>query len=65
MPAPIVNKLDEAFRKAMDDPDFIKIMAKTEIDISYRNPGDLKKFITDLYVTTSKLIQDLKLPKEQ
>ena len=65
MPPAIVNKLDEAFRKAMDDPEFIKIMTTTEIEISYRNPAQLTKFIADLYATTNKLIKELNLPKEQ
>ena len=65
MPTSIVSKLDEAFRKAMDDPEFIKIMGTTEIDISYRNPAQLAKFIADLYATTNKLIRELNLPKEE
>jgi tripartite-type tricarboxylate transporter receptor subunit TctC len=65
MPAPIVNKLDEAFHKAMEDPEFTKVMTTMEIEISYRNPAQLTKFIADLYTTTNRLIKELNLPKEQ
>ena len=32
-PPSIVNKLDDAFRKAMDDPEFLAIMKKLEIEV--------------------------------
>ena len=37
-PASIVKKLDEAFKKAMDDPEFVAYMKKAEI------PGNLQKY---------------------
>ena len=41
-PAPIVKKLDEAFKKAMDDPEFIAYMKKAEMPAIYRNTADTK-----------------------
>jgi tripartite-type tricarboxylate transporter receptor subunit TctC len=63
-PPPVVKKLDEAFRKGMEDPEFIKTMEKLEIEISYRNSEDLKKYLEEAYVRLGKMIRELKLPKE-
>jgi tripartite-type tricarboxylate transporter receptor subunit TctC len=42
-PQPIVNKLDEAFHKAMDEPEFTRTMAQLDLDIQYRNSEQTKK----------------------
>jgi tripartite-type tricarboxylate transporter receptor subunit TctC len=63
-PLPIVKKLDDAFQKAMDDPEFIRYMEKAGIDISYRNHEDTKKSLEEAYVRLGKVIAELKLPKE-
>jgi putative tricarboxylic transport membrane protein len=63
-PPAIINKLDEAFRRAMDDPEFIQAMDKLEIVVGYRNSEDLKKYLDDAYVRLGKMIRELKLPKE-
>jgi tripartite-type tricarboxylate transporter receptor subunit TctC len=63
-PPSVVKKLDEAFRKGMEDPEFIKTMEKLEIEISYRNSEDLKKYLEEAYVRLGKMIRELKLPKE-
>ncbi len=60
----IVKKLDEAFRKGMEDPEFIQTMEKMEIVVSYRGSEDLKKYLDEAYVRLGKMIRELKLPKE-
>ena len=42
-PAPIVKKLDEAFKKAMDDPEFIAYMKKAEMPAIYQKCGRHKE----------------------
>ena len=42
-PAPIVKKLDEAFKKAMDDPEFMAYMKKADLPMVYKNAADTKK----------------------
>ena len=64
-PPSIVKKLDEAFHKAMDDPEFIQTMAKFEIEVAYRNSADTKKYLEDAYVSIGKMITELKIPKEE
>jgi len=62
-PLPIVKKLDEAFRKAMDDPEFIKVMDSLEVAIGYRNSEDTKLFLEEAYQVHEKRIKFLKIPK--
>jgi len=63
-PVNIVKKLDEAFHKAMDNPEFIDLMEKLEITIAYRNHEDTKKYLEEAYRRIGKMIIDFKLPRE-
>jgi tripartite-type tricarboxylate transporter receptor subunit TctC len=63
-PSPIVKKLEEAFHKAMDDSDFIQAMERMEIEITYRNSEDTKKYLEEAYARLGKMIIELKIPKE-
>lgn len=62
-PLPIVKRLDEAFRKAMDDPEFIRIMESLEVAIGYRNSEDTRLFLEEAYQVHEKRIKFLKIPK--
>lgn len=64
-PEPIVDKLDQAFHKAMDDPEFIQLMNSKEVTISYRNSAELQKYLEEAYVRLGKMIQELKLSIEE
>jgi len=64
-PAPIVKTLEEAFHKAMDDPEFIKTIQTLEFDVAYRNSEDTKKYLEDAYNRFSEMIKKLNLPKEK
>ncbi len=63
-PQPIIDKLDKAFHQAMADPDFINLLAKLELEPTYRNSADTRKYLEDFYLRIGKLIQDMKIPKE-
>ena len=63
-PKPIVDKLDAAFRKVMDDPEFPAIMAKVEFEASYRNSADTKKYLEDADKRIGAMIRELKIPRE-
>lgn len=63
-PQPIVNKLDEAFHRAMDGPDFAKVMAQLELPVHYRNSEQTKKFLQEQYVLLGKMIRDFNIPTE-
>jgi tripartite-type tricarboxylate transporter receptor subunit TctC len=64
-PAPIIKKLEDAYRKAMDDPEFIEYMKKADIKVAYLNSADSKKKLEDANKRFEKLVVDLKIPKEQ
>ncbi|HVN97858.1 MAG TPA: tripartite tricarboxylate transporter substrate binding protein [Syntrophorhabdaceae bacterium] len=64
-PAPILKKLDDAFRKAMDDPEFIDYMKKAELPIVYKNSADTKKALDQMNKRFEKVVVTLKIPKEQ
>lgn len=63
-PPAIVKKLDEALRRAMDDPEFLQTMAKLEIEPSYRNSEETKKYLQEAYGRVGKLTAELKLPRD-
>ncbi len=64
-PAQIVKKLEDAYRKAMDDPEFIEYMKKAGIKVAYRNSADTKKHLEEANKRFEKMVVDLKIPKEQ
>jgi tripartite-type tricarboxylate transporter receptor subunit TctC len=63
IPLPVVNKLDDSFRKAMDDPEFIKVMDRFDIIVSYRNSTETKSYLEQAYRVHEKRIEFLKIPK--
>jgi tripartite-type tricarboxylate transporter receptor subunit TctC len=64
-PAPVVKKLDEAFKKAMDDPEFVEYMKKAEIPAIYKNSADTRKALDQMNKRFENMVVDLKIPKEQ
>jgi len=62
-PPAIIKKLEEAFHKGMSDPNFIQVMKKLEIEITYRNPEDTKKYLEESYKRLEQLVKDIKAPK--
>jgi tripartite-type tricarboxylate transporter receptor subunit TctC len=63
-PPAIVKRLEEAFRKGTTDPNFIQVMEKMEIEITYRNSEDTKKYLEEAYGRLEQLVKDIKIPKE-
>jgi len=64
-PPAIVKKLDDAFRKVIDDPEFIGYLEKTETQPSYRNSEDTKKYLEEAYHRIGKMVIELKIPREE
>ena len=63
-PAPVIKKLDESFRKAMDDPQFVQTIANIEFAVSYRNSADTKKYLDDASARFAEMIKKLGIQKE-
>jgi len=64
-PKAIVDKLDEAFHKAMSDPDFESVMTKVEFEGSYRNSAATKEYLDDAYKRIGTFIRELKIPRQE
>jgi tripartite-type tricarboxylate transporter receptor subunit TctC len=64
-PQPIIDKLQDAFHKAMEDPDFPAMMNKVEFEPSYRGSTALKKYLDDANTRIGRMIQELKIPREE
>jgi len=64
-PPAIVKRLDDTFRKAMEDPEFVQAMERMEYDVSYRNHEETKKYLGEAYHRIGKMVIDLKIPKEE
>jgi len=63
-PAPVINKLDDSFHKAMDDPKFIETIANIEFAVSYRNSADTKKYLDDASARFAEMIKKMGIQKE-
>jgi len=63
-PKYIIEKLQNAFRKAMDDPEFDSIMTKVQFEPSYRNAADTKKYLDDANIRLGRMVKELKLQKK-
>ena len=61
---PILNKLADAFHKAMDDPEFIQTMQQMEMKILYRNSKDAETYLDDAVRNLRMVIKELNIPRE-
>lgn len=59
----VVAKLHEAFRRALQDPDYLAVAAKFDQEDFYRSPQDFTKWIKEQYVQQGRLIKELGLGK--
>ncbi len=63
-PQYIIDKLDNAFHKAMLEPEFDDLMARMEFEPSYRNSADTQRYLDDAYTRIGRMIKELKIPKQ-
>lgn len=64
LPPQIVETLHQAFKKAMEDPDFIKISRQLDQPALYRGPQELAKHLEEMNESVGTLIRSLGLRKE-
>jgi tripartite-type tricarboxylate transporter receptor subunit TctC len=57
----IVKTLHDAFKKAMDDPKHLELLASLNQDLWYRNSEDYAKWARDTYAKETKLLDRLGL----
>jgi tripartite-type tricarboxylate transporter receptor subunit TctC len=64
MPKPIVAKIHDAFRKAMEDPEYKSIMKKFDMNDYYLNTEDYAKYMKSDYENIETLVKKLGLDKK-
>src|SRR5512135_3535768 len=63
-PMPIVKKLEDAFHKAFNDPDYHAVLARIDHVPAFRDSEDTMKFLKHAYEVNGKWIAELRIPKE-
>jgi tripartite-type tricarboxylate transporter receptor subunit TctC len=63
IPKPIVARLADAFKKALDDPDFLSIMKKMDMPTFYLDTEGYDKYLWRDFEDVGKLVQKLGLNK--
>jgi len=63
-PSEIVKKLEDAFHKAFNDPEYTAVLIKIDHVPAFRNAEDTMKFLETAYERNGKWIADLKIPRE-
>ncbi|HYF16699.1 MAG TPA: tripartite tricarboxylate transporter substrate binding protein [Ramlibacter sp.] len=62
-PAEVVNRLHDAFKKAMDEPSYVQALAKYDMVPIYMGPAQYTKFAQDTFATEKALVEKLGLAK--
>lgn len=65
VPQPVLAKLREAFKKTMDDPEFLEVMERLYVNVAYRSPEDFRKLVETDYKSNEAIIRELGLHKSQ
>jgi len=64
LPPQIVGILHDAYKKAMQDPDFVKVMNQMDMVFSYRSPQDFEKYILTLNEQLGPLFREIGIQKQ-
>jgi len=64
LPKPVVSRLHEAFKKAMDDPEFIEAQKQFDMTRCYSNPEDYEKYFREESDRIGKLVKKLGLDRK-
>jgi len=64
LPKPIVTKVHDAFKKAMDDPEYQAMLKKLDMSNIYLNSEDLEKAVRQESEEIAKIVQKLGLQKK-
>ena len=61
----IVARLHDAFKKAIDTPRVIALLAKYDMVVNYRNTEDYRKFVAETIASETKAVEALGLGKKK
>jgi tripartite-type tricarboxylate transporter receptor subunit TctC len=65
VPAPIMEKLRSAFKVAVKNPDFLRLMKESNCALDNRTPEEYEKFVREGYKSTEELFLELGIHKSQ
>jgi len=65
LPKPIVTTLENAFKKAYEDPEFIKVMRRLNMPTVWRNSEEFRKYIAERYDEAGAYLHELGLGKKK
>jgi len=65
VPKNILEKLRISFKKALDDPEFLKLMDRIYVPVVYRSAEEFKKLVERDYKVNERIIYELGLHKSQ
>ncbi|MFH1628237.1 MAG: tripartite tricarboxylate transporter substrate binding protein, partial [Pseudomonadota bacterium] len=65
LPDYVIRKLEDAFAKAIKDPDFIKAMNRMSMPIVYMDRATLTKYVEKTFSDTSKIMQKVKAEEKK
>jgi tripartite-type tricarboxylate transporter receptor subunit TctC len=60
LPSHVANKLEDAFTKALKDPDFVKMMERMAMPILHMDRSTLVKYVEEMYSKTAKIYEGVK-----
>jgi tripartite-type tricarboxylate transporter receptor subunit TctC len=63
-PESVITRLDEAFSKAVADPEFVALMAKLDMEVVYRHPNQMMSWLEDQRSLIGNMIRDFNIPTE-
>ncbi len=65
IPNPALDKIRDAFKKALDDPEFLEIMKNLYIPVAYRTPEQYQKMVEIGYKENEAMMLEIGLHKSQ
>jgi tripartite-type tricarboxylate transporter receptor subunit TctC len=60
IPAPVVRKLEDVYKKAMNDPEFIGVMKRMEVPIRFMDSVTVTKYAEECFAETERIIEKVK-----
>ena len=64
IPKPIVARLGDAFKKALEDPEFLSVMKKMDMPTEYLDTAGYERYLRSDFENIGKLVQKLGLNKQ-
>jgi tripartite-type tricarboxylate transporter receptor subunit TctC len=64
LPQPVVRKIQDSFKKALDDPEYQEILKKYDMAATYLNSADCEKAVRKESADLKKIVTQLGMYKK-